>query len=186
MRTYPRAFSRILWSIRNEVLTTKLLKQDYRYHTHRKAFSPPYCTRQFKLFHRQSFIMPFTKTAYPIHITCLSHPPDYYEVFLVSYSTWAVNESPKAYFQPSPWQMSLLPQHPAGNNTCLIKLSPRIECLSEAQPLSRSSQDRLQPAYHCVTEHLTAAARPGHPGRFDRKGRNRPGPKRPYQGRNDL
>ena len=30
----------------------------------------------------------------------------------VFHLTWVVNESPKAYFQPSPRQVSLPPQHP--------------------------------------------------------------------------
>ena len=76
-----------------------------------------------------------------------------------SYLTYVVDESPKAYFQSSSWQVSLPPQHPvlattARKSTQLSDIHPELDASWKLSP-SRDRSDRrteIQPANHCATE----------------------------------
>ena len=80
---------------------------------------------------------------------------------IVSYWTWPVDESPKAYFQPSPWQVVLVPLHPvkactAGNST-QMSYHPELNASRKLRPSrdrTRIAHTVVQPANLCTTEFL--------------------------------
>ena len=78
----------------------------------------------------------------------------------VSYLMWVVEESPKAYFQPSPWQGFFTSPAPSLGYYCrkqyLIKCyHPELNASGKPSwDRSRIARTEVQPANHCDTELL--------------------------------